>query len=473
MSSTKIVATIGPATCKPKSLLALREAGMSIARLNGSHNSLDWHLSTIKVIQELLPDVPILLDIPGRKIRTTQLAYEPCFEAGDEIILTTNLEHDGHHKVPVNYPDLHEDLSPNDVILADDGTLRFTVSVLNGQDIHCRAEVTGQLKSRKGINVPQIELRTKEVTDRDHMMVKFATDAGVDFIGISFVESAKHVETIRGLTSGSWPRIVAKIENSGGLENMNEVIDAADAIMIDRGDLAVETNLESVAIFQKQILNSATDRSKPVIVATELLHTMIENPFPTKAEVSDISNAVLDGASATMLSGETAVGEYAVEAVTMMQRTCSAANHYINQSIYRENVKLDNSIPKVMGDAIASICQSLPITKIVAVTISGYAARVISMKNFRQPLLALSNDVMAAKSFNILPGTQGVFVDIPFSKISTDHVPECLSILWQRKLINLDDMLLVTAVAYPRSGNRMNLIQTHNVRDLAETMGWA
>ena len=243
--------------------------------------------------------------------------------------------------------------------------------------------------------------------------------------------------------------------------------------MIDRGDLAVETNLESVAIFQKQILNSATDRSKPVIVATELLHTMIENPFPTKAEVSDISNAVLDGASATMLSGETAVGEYAIEAVTMMQRTCSVANHYINQSIYRENVELDNSIPKVMGDAIASICQSLPITKIVAVTISGYAARVISMKNFRQPLLALSNDVMAAKSFNILPGTQGVFVDIPFSKISTDHVPECLSILWQRKLINLDDMLLVTAVAYPRSGNRMNLIQTHNVRDLAETMGWA
>tara|TARA_A100001037_G_C15074585_1_gene601107 strand:- start:139 stop:987 length:849 start_codon:yes stop_codon:yes gene_type:complete len=280
------------------------------------------------------------------------------------------------------------------------------------------------------------------------------------------------VETIRGPTTGSWPRIVAKIENSGGLKNMNEIIDAADAIMIDRGDLAVETNLESVAISQKQILNSATDKSKPVIVATELLHTMIENPFPTKAEVSDISNTILDGASATMLSGETALGQYAVESVAMMRRTSAVTNQYINQSAYREYLKLEDSIPKVMGDATASICQSLPITKIIAVTISGYAARVISMKNFRQPLLALSNDVMAAKSFNILPGTQGVFVDIPFSKISTDHVPECLSILWQRKLIDLDDMLLVTAVAYPKSGNRMNLIQTHNVSDLAEIMGW-
>ena len=156
----------------------------------------------------------------------------------------------------------------------------------------------------------------------------------------------------------------------------------------------------------------------------------------------------------------------------MMQRTYSVANHYINRSAYRENIKLENSIPKVMGDAITSICQSLPIAKIVAVTISGYAARVISMKNFHQPLLALSNDVMAAKSFNLLSGTQGVFVDIPFSKIHMDHVPEFLLILWQRELIDLDDMLLVTAVAYPKSGNRRNHIQTHNLRDLAMIMEW-
>ncbi len=240
--------------------------------------------------------------------------------------------------------------------------------------------------------------------------------------------------------------------------------------MIDRGDLAVEMKLESVAIFQRQILNSAIDRPKPDIVATELFHTMIENSFSIKVEVSDISNAVLDGASATMLSGGTAVGEYAAEAVTMKQRTCSVGHHYINCSVYRKNIKLENSIPKVLGDAITSICQSLPITKIVAVTISGYAARVISMKNFHQPLLALSNDVMAAKGCNLFLGTQGVFVDIPFSKININHVPECLFILWRRELIDLDDMLLVTAVAYPKSGNRMTLIQTHNVRDLAMIM---
>ncbi len=214
MNRTKIVATIGPATSTPDSLRQLADAGMSVARLNGSHADLDWHAATIRTIRETLPDTPILLDIPGRKIRTTLLEFEPSFVTGETIILTTETDHDGREKVPVNYPHLHEDLSVGDTVLADDGTLRFTVVAVAGRDITCRAEVDGTLKSRKGINVPNVNLKTELVTERDHLMMAFARDNGVDFVGVSFVESADHVEAIRALANGSWPRIVAKIATS-------------------------------------------------------------------------------------------------------------------------------------------------------------------------------------------------------------------------------------------------------------------
>ena len=474
MNRTKIVATIGPATNSPDSLRQLADAGMSIARLNGSHADLDWHAATIRTIRETLPDAPILLDIPGRKIRTTMLKTEPSFVTGESIILTTNTDHDGSHKVPVNYPHLHEDLSVGDSVLADDGTLRFTVVAIDGCDITCRAEVDGTLRSRKGINVPNVVLRTELVTERDHLMMGFARDNGVDFVGVSFVESASHVDAIRALAGDTWPRIVAKIENQGGLDHMEEVIAATDAVMIDRGDLSVETGLETVGVFQKQILAAARAHAKPVIIATEMLHSMIDNPFPTKAEVSDISNAVLDGSAATMLSGETAVGAHPVEAVSVMQRVARAAESHHQSDLDKcGGAASAKAAPQVMSDAIAMVCRSLPITKIIAITISGFAARSIAARNPRQPILAVSNDPMAARAFNLFPGTTGIHVDIPFTRTSTDHIPACLGALWDQGRIVADDFLLVTAVAYPDSGNRMNLIETHSAADLIRSLGWA
>ena len=472
MSQTKIVATIGPTSANPQKLKELHDAGMSMTRLNGSHNTLDWHSDTIRMIRETLPDTPILLDIPGRKIRTTQLLHEPTFLAGETIILTTDLSHDGSEKIPVNYANLHEDLFPNATILADDGTLQFTVTKISGQDIHCRAETSGQLKSAKGINVPFVQLNTAQVTPRDHEMIGFAKKTGVDFIGISFVESVKHIEAIRAIINNSWPRIVSKIENQNGLDNMEEVIIGTDAVMIDRGDLSVETNLESLAVFQKRILATAATHGKPVIVATEMLHTMIENPFPTKAEVSDISNAVLDGAAATMLSGETAVGAHPIQSVSVMREVSRVAEDHMHAGLDALATQSHATVPQVIGDAIALVCRSLPITKIVTVTISGFAARTIAVKRPRQPILAISNDPMAARSFNILPGTTGVYIGAKFSRTSTDHIPACLEALWNRGLISEDDQLLVTAVAYPQSGNRMNLMQTHVVSDLIQALGW-
>lgn len=470
MSKRKIICTVGPATATPEKLRTLREVGMDVARLNGSHADLDWHKNTIAMIRETLPDLPILLDIPGRKIRTTALAVELRFKAGDEIVLTTDTSHDGSEKVPVNYDRLHRDLEAGHRILADDGTLHFTVTAVSGQDITCRAEVDGQLKSRKGINVPHVSLGTEMMTDRDRSMIGFAKDQGVDFIGISFVESGDHVAAVRDAIGAMSPRIVSKVENQGGLANVAAIAEASDALMIDRGDLSVETNLEDVTLNQKRIIEIAQQSGKPVIVATEMLHSMIENRFPTKAEIADITNAVLDGCAATMLSGETAIGKYHVDAVSLMRKVSDTASSYeqteLNTSAPKRNV------PQAIEDAIAMICRELPIDKIIAVTKSGFAAEKISVRKPSQPILAVSNEPETARAMNLLPGTEGVFIDVPFSRTSTDHLADCLEALWRQGRITDDEMVLITAVGYPISGNRMNLIQTHMVGDLAQSLGW-
>ena len=473
MSNTRIVATIGPVTASADQLKALSEAGMNVVRLNGSHADLDWHAQTINLVRETLPGVPILLDIPGRKIRTLMLKEEPKFSKGEVIILTTDEEYDGVEKVPVNYSDLHIDLKPGHTVLADDGTLRFEVKKVCERDIYLCAETAGCLRSRKGINVPFVNLQTKLITDRDRAMVDFAKCCKVDFIGISFVESKDHVEAIRELVAGSWPRIVSKVENQGGLENVEEIVNISDVIMIDRGDLSVETNLEELLLFQKHILEIANSYGKPVIVATEMLHTMIDNPFPTKAEVSDITNAVLDGCAATMLSGETAIGANPKEAVKVMRGIADVASGHLQRTLDNEvGDENSRSVPQAMDAAISVICRQLPVTKIVAVTVSGYAARMVAARRPRQPIIGVSNDIMTARSLNLLPGTEGVFFDIEFSRKSTDHLVECIRQLWYSGKLVDEDLVLVTALGYPNSGNRMNLIQTHLVSDLIQTLEW-
>ncbi len=461
---------MGDPACDPA--CAQQRGAGATARLNGSHGDLDWHRATIALLRDTLPDTPILLDIPGRKIRTAGLAHEPSFAVGDTVTLTTDASHDGSRKVPVNYDRLHEDLKAGHTILADDGTLRFTVTEVRGRDILCRAETPGTLRSRKGINVPFVKLNTALVTDRDRKMVGFARETGVDFIGISFVESAAHVDAIRELAGKDGPRIVSKVENQGGLDHMEEIMAATDAAMIDRGDLSVETNLESLTLFQKRIIDAARAAGKPVIVATEMLHTMIDNDFPTKAEVSDITNAVLDGTSALMLSGETAVGRHPVAAVALMRQVANAAEGYLQGRLDDADAVARRSVPRAMEDAIALICRTLPISKVVAVTRSGYAARAVAARQVRQPIIAVSNDARAARSFNILPGVTGEHVDVPFSRTSTDHIVTCLEALWRRGRLSAEDLVLVTAVGYPKSGNRMNLVQTHAVSDLIDTLGW-
>ena len=466
MSRTGIVCTIGPASNSEGTLRALACAGMTVARLNGSQADLEWHWRAVELIRSTVPEIPIIFDIPGRKIRVSAKADECHFLKGDNVVLTTATERNGAKRVLVNRPVLHEEVAEGMCILAEDGAIRLTVEKVEGREIHCRAETAGVLKSGKGISVPCLRLRTYGVSDHDRRMVEFARDKGVDFVGISFVESAQQIEDARRICGESGPRVLSKIESQGGLDNLEEIVAAADAVMVDRGDLSVETNLEQVTLFQKRILEAAKADAKPVIVATEMLHSMIKNAFPTKAEVSDITNAVLDGAAATMLSGETAVGAHPVEAVKIMRRIADAAVNHMHACRDRLPAGREASVPEATEEAISVLCRQLPVTKIVVITLTGYAARRVANRRPSQPVLAVTNNEGVARSFKLLPGTEGVYVSTSFVAGSTDHIIQALEGLWRKGKIHDKDLILVTAAGYPRPGNFMNLIQTHQVADL-------
>lgn len=468
---TKIVATIGPSTASKQKLTSMYAAGMSVARLNGSHNNLVWHKNTINMIREILPELPILLDIPGKKIRTAVLKHEPEFNIGDKLILSTEKGHDGKKKVSLTSSILHKNVKKNDIIFADDGTLKFLVTKVSGKDIYVQAKTRGILKSSKGINVPHVNIEGDLITEKDKKMISFSKKLKIDYIGISFVESAKHVKRIRSLISKNSPKIVAKVENKKGLINLEEIIRETDVIMIDRGDLSTETNIESLAINQKSIINTSIKYAKPVIVATEMLDNMITNSYPTKAEVLDISNSILDGATATMLSGETAVGKYPVDAIKVMSNISKSSINFKDDAQIERKNEFESDIHG-SAKAIKDICISLPITKIIAITVTGFAARIISSQLLFQPIIAITNNKETARFINLISGTKGMFFATKFYKNSLDHIPKCIYYLWEQSYIQSKDMLLVTALAYPGSGRRMNLIQTLYVKDLIKTFSW-
>lgn len=473
MNSVKIVATIGPATNNSDVLSAMDQAGMDVARLNGSHGDLEWHTHAIGLLRDTLPDTPILFDLPGRKIRTQKLEKPLSFAAHDSVVFTTDVRDGGFPRIAIDHPTLHSALQAGDTLLIDDGNLRFTVLEITGRRLTCRAENAGVLEDAKGVATPRVNVREEFLSERNLDLVRFAIESGVDFIGLSFVETAAEIKAVREMVGRKGPRLVSKIETQGALDNLADILELSDALMIDRGDLSAEVDLASIALLQKRIVSEARRVARPVIIATEFLQSMVHSPVPTKAEVSDISHGVLDHATALMLSDETARGEFPVEAVKTMRRVADVASEHLQASLDLENQLETDQVPQVMGEAIALICRRLSVTKIVAVTISGFAARMVSAKMPRQPILAVTNDVKAARQFNLLPGTKGIHIDLPFPRTSMEHIPACLEHLWRRGELSEEDLILVTTVGYPKSGNRMNFIETHKVSDLKETLKWS
>jgi pyruvate kinase len=343
---TKIVATIGPASASIEVLSAMLRAGMNIARLNFSHGDFDTHRRMIDHLRAASratgAPVALMADLPGPKIRIGRFGAEPVeLAAGDPFTLTTDDIVGDRTRVSVSFARLPQVVTPGDILFLNDGAVQLRVAQVRGAEVACTVAVGGELRSRKGLNLPTIDLGISAFTPRDRECLEFALAHGVDAVSQSFVESAADVEAVRQAARalGRDPFVIAKIERSRALDRLDEILDAADGVMIARGDLGVEVPIERIALVQKDVMRRANRRAKPVITATQMLESMTSHRIPTRAEATDVANAVLDGTDCVMLSAESATGAYPVESVAMLAKiaaTIEPTRHHVPVSeLYR------------------------------------------------------------------------------------------------------------------------------------------
>jgi pyruvate kinase len=400
---TKIVATLGPASESRAQIEALIKAGMAIARLNFSHGDLAYHGRLIANVRAAAlatgRDVAILADLPGPKIRIGELAEERVMlRAGAPFTLTTESVVGDATRAAVNLPTLPKSVHSGDRLFLNDGNIELEVTQVAGPEIRCRVIVGGELRSRKGINLPGIDLHTRAFTDRDREGLAFAIEQGVDAVSQSFVESAADVEAVRRAAAdlGHDIFLIAKIERARALERIDEILDASDGIMIARGDLGVEVPIERTAILQKELVRKAMQSGKPVITATQMLESMIQSPRPTRAEATDVANAILDGTDAIMLSGESATGRYPVESVATLARIATTTEpHRSRIDVWeqmhemRENETDDlPSVHDLISQAVEAVLDSTSAAAVVAPSRTGLTARRIA--RYRLPVWVAS-----------------------------------------------------------------------------------
>jgi pyruvate kinase len=403
-NKTKLVCTIGPASAAPEMMARMLEAGMNVARLNFSHGDFADHAAVIERLRGAARTagkrLTIMADLPGPKMRIGQLREEPIeLVRGEEFTLTTAEIVGDRNRASVSFERLPAVVKPGDAMFLNDGIIRLEVQRAEGCDVHCRVAVGGELRSRKGLNLPGIDLGISAFTAHDHECLKFALQNGADAVGQSFVESAADVAAVRSAAAalGYHPFIVAKIERAGALARAEEIIQAADGVMIARGDLGVEIPVETMAVVQMQLTLQANLAGKPVITATQMLESMVEHCRPTRAEATDVANAILYGTDCVMLSEESAMGKYPVEAVAMLARIAAATEPHRTDDRLRQALAARGRDAAVrVSDLIAlnvrNTVEHAAATAVVVPTHTGYTARMIS--RFKLPLwvTAVSRD---------------------------------------------------------------------------------
>ncbi len=474
MRKTKIVCTIGPSSESLENTKKLISAGMNVARLNFSHGDYEEHGNRIKAIrqasQELNKTVAILLDTKGPEIRLGKLKEEPIdLVQGEYITLTTEEILGDINRVPVTYKELPSDVSVGATILIDDGLIGLTVLDIQGTEIKCQIVNSGQIKSKKGVNVPGVAISMPGLTEKDISDIKFGIEVGVDFIAASFVRRASDVLEIRELLERHDARhihIISKIENQQGVDNLDEILEVSDGLMVARGDLGVEIPAEEVPLVQKQMIEKCNRAGKPVITATQMLDSMQRNPRPTRAEASDVANAIFDGTDAIMLSGETAAGKYPVESVQTMSRIAESAEsalHYREIFTKQANAQ-QTSVTEAISQAVANSALDLEAKAIVTSTESGYTARMVSKYKPKSPIIAVTPVEQVLRRLQLVWGV------IPVKGVSASTTDEMFEIAVQGALesgiVRLGDTIVITAgVPVGRSGTT-NLIKIHNVGEL-------
>lgn len=414
---TKIVCTIGPSSNSDETIRALIENGMSVARLNFSHGSHEDHAGMIARIraasEQLNRPVAILQDLCGPKIRVGEVRPEGLrLSSGQRFVLTTDISKTGEDCVAVSYMDLPNQVKPGDRILLADGLMELNVQKTTEKQIVCKVITGGLLTSHKGINLPTSTLEIPALTEKDRRDLLFGLEKDVDFVALSFVRSAADIHTIKRIIhrQGKKTPVIAKFEKHEAIENADAILAAADGVMVARGDLGVEIPLENVPIIQKRVVRKANSLGKPVIIATQMLRSMVDSPRPTRAEATDVANAVLDGADAVMLSEETASGRYPVEAVKFMARIEASAELQYPHDKYIQNPPHQN-IAEAVAYAACVLSKQVEAKAIVATTRSGSTAVQISRFRPAQIIVALSPDRAATRRLALYWGCAPCFLE--------------------------------------------------------------
>ena len=479
MRRTKIVCTLGPTSEEKEVIVRLVRAGMNVARLNMSHSTHQMHEKSIALIREIANElntpIGILADLQGPKIRVGTLKEKVILEPGQQFILTTRDVPGNAIAVSVSLKELPESVHKGQVMLLDDGLLELVVDEVENTDIYTTVVRGGELKDHKGINLPNASVKTSSITQKDISDLEFAIKHDVDMVALSFVRSAQDVVQLRSIMEefgGSIP-IISKIEKHEAVTNIDDIIAESYGIMVARGDLGIEIPIEQVPIVQKMIIEKCNQQAKPVITATQMLDSMIRNPIPTRAEATDVANAVFDGTDALMLSGETAFGQYPVEAVATMAKIAQYAEDSIMYKAVMEERKIYTR--SIITDAIAfsasESAKTLGADCIITATQSGYTARKISKYKPRIPVLAVTTN---KKVMNQLALSYGVVpVEIKHCEDINTLIDEALNTCKQKELIHNGDLLIITAGILAGVTGGTNVLRVYLVaNEIARGIGY-
>ncbi|WP_227765281.1 pyruvate kinase [Zhaonella formicivorans] len=470
MRHTKIVCTIGPASESIETLKKMMQAGMNVARLNFSHGNHQEHEARIKAIRqaavELNYNIGIMLDTKGPEIRIGDLA-EPKLnlQEGRELTLTIRPVLGNEDIISINYPGLPKDVQTGDRILIDDGLIALEVLQSTEDSIRCRILNSGEISSRKGVNVPGVNISLAVLTEKDLEDIKFGIKHGLDFIAPSFIRSAGDVLEIRKILEehGSDMQIISKIENRAAVNNIDEILQVSDGIMVARGDLGVEIPAEEVPIVQKSIIAKCNQAGKPVITATQMLDSMVRNPRPTRAEANDVANAIFDGSDAVMLSGESAAGKYPVEAVQTMARIAERAEEALDYSRFArgKDIKAPKTVTDSIGHATVNIAMELGAAAIITPTASGSTARMVAKYRPKAPIIATASNRAVMRKLSLVWGV--VALEIPQTVGTDEMINTSVEMAIDKGEIKLGDLVVVTAGVPAGIPGTTNLLKVHIV----------
>ena len=453
MRKTKIICTLGPNVDDYNVFLKLGEY-MDVARFNFSHGDYEEHKKRLenlkRVRKELDREIPALLDTKGPEIRTGNLkeGKKVLLKEGNEIILTTDEVVGDENRIYINYESLIDDVKLNSKILIDDGLIELEVIDKKNKEIKCKILSGGELGEKKGVNIPSIKINLPDLTEKDIQDIKFGIKEDFDIIAASFVRSANCINQIRDILKreNAEKIIIAKVENSEGLENIDEIIDAADGIMIARGDLGVEVNPTELPWLQKEIIKKCNAKGKIVVTATQMLDSMIRNIRPTRAEVTDVANAIYDGTDVIMLSGETANGKYPIEAIKMMDEICRASEKNVDYTDRRERLfqsKVLHTITNTMCREVSYTADILNAKAIVAPTNSGNTARVLSKFKPEVPIYALTDNEKVVRKMMIYFGVIPILMKNK-PKETDEMLDESIKLLKEKNYLAINDLIVVT-----------------------------